>query len=56
MISVDEPFSSDVVYDFASQPFLWESPTNLINSLMEELELRSFLFYNNIEKEIRNKE
>ena len=55
-LTVDEPLSSDITYDFARQPFLWDSPTNLINSLMEELEKRSFLFHNNIEDKIRNKE
>ena len=48
-LTVDEPLSSDIIYDYASQPFLWETPANLINSLMEELEKQSFLFYNKIE-------
>lgn len=55
-LTVDEPSSPDIIYDFARQPFLWDDPTNLINSLMEESELRSFLFDNNIKNEIRNNE
>ena len=43
-LSVDEPFASDIIYDFDHQPFLWSSPKNLINNLMEELERRSFLY------------
>lgn len=54
-LPVDEPLLSDIIYDFSRQPLLWDSPSNLINSLMEELEKRSFLSYNNIENEIRNK-
>jgi adenylylsulfate kinase len=42
-LTIDEPISSDIVFDFALQPFLWESPANLINTLMDELEKRSFL-------------
>lgn len=52
-LTVDEPLSSDMIYDFTIQPFLWENPANLINSLMEELENKSFLFHNNIEDKIR---
>ena len=55
-LDVDEPLSSDFIYDFANQPSLWDSPTNLINNLMEELEKRSFLFDNSIENKIRKKE
>ena len=42
-LTIDEPISSDIVFDFALQPFLWESPANFINTLMDELEKRSFL-------------
>ena len=42
-LTIDEPISSDIVFDFALQPVLWESPENLINTLMDELEKRSFL-------------
>ena len=42
-LTIDEPGSSDFVFDFALQPFLWENPANLINTLMNELEKRSFL-------------
>ena len=48
-LTVDEPLSSDIIYDFLSKPFLWDSPANLINDLMEELEKRSFLFSNKME-------
>ena len=54
-ITVDEPLSSDLIYDFTSQPFLWENPNNLINKVMEDLERKSFLFDNNIESKMRNK-
>lgn len=54
-ITVDEPLSSDLTYDFTSQPFLWENPNNLINKVMEDLERKSFLFDNNIESKMRNK-
>ena len=47
-VTVDEPLSSDIIYDFSSKPFLWDSPENLIDNLMEELEKRSFLFGNKI--------
>ena len=47
-VTVDEPLSSDIIYDFSSKPFLWDSPENLIDNLMEELENRSFLFGNKI--------
>ena len=55
-MTVDEPLSADVIYNFARQPFLWHSPTNLINNLMEDLEKRSFLFDGNIENKMRDKE
>lgn len=42
-LQVDEPLSSDVTYDFDHQPFFWENPKNLLDSLMEELNKRSFL-------------
>ena len=42
-LAIDEPVSSDLIFDFTLQPFLWESPVNLINTLMDELEKRSFL-------------
>ena len=41
-MTVDEPLAADVTYDFDRQPFLWYSPTNLVNNLMEDLEKRSF--------------
>ena len=47
-LTIDEPISADVVYDFEYQPFLWESPINLVDSLMCELERRSFLPQSNI--------
>ena len=47
-LTVDEPLSADLIYDFDLQPFLWDSPKYLINSLMEELEKRSFLFEHKI--------
>ncbi len=43
-LPVDEPVSSNVIYDFDLQSALWNNPANLINSLMEELEVKSFLF------------
>lgn len=46
-LTVDEPLSSDVVYDFDKQPVLWDDPSYLIATLMEELERKSLLFYNN---------
>ena len=55
-MTVDEPLSADVIYNFARQPFLWYSPTNLINNLMEDLEKRSFLFDGDIENKMRDKE
>ena len=55
-MTVDEPLSADVVYDFDSHPFLWYSPKNLVNKLMEDLEKRSFLFDGNIKNKMRNKE
>ena len=42
-LSVDEPLSSDLTYDFVRQPFLWDTSTNLINDLMAQLEKRSLL-------------
>ena len=51
-LTIDEPTSSDIVFDFARQPSLWDSPINLINALMDELEKKSFLATN----KIRNKE
>ena len=51
-LTIDEPVSSDLVFDFALQPSLWDSPINLINALMDELEKKSFLATN----KIRNKE
>ena len=54
-MTVDEPLAADFIYDFDRQPFLWYSPTNLVNNLMEDLEKRSF-FVSNIENETRNKE
>ena len=53
-LSVDEPFSSDLTYDFVQQPFLWDAPTNLINDLIAQLKKRSLLFHNGIENKIRN--
>lgn len=55
-LTVDEPLSADLIYDFDLQPFLWDSPNYLINSLMEELEKRSFLSEHKIWNKIRNKE
>lgn len=55
-LTVDEPVSADVVYDFARKPRLWDNPTNLTNSLLAELEQRSLVFYNNIENKIGSKE
>ena len=46
-LTVDEPLLSDFIYDFACHPVLWESPTNLINRLMEELENKTLLFCRN---------
>ena len=40
-LTVDEPKLPDIIYDFECQPFLWNSPKNLIDSLMVELEQRS---------------
>ena len=54
-MTVDEPLSADVIYDFDRQPFLWYSPKNLVNKLMEDLEKKSFLFDGNIENKMRNK-
>ena len=51
-LTIDEPVSSDLVFDFALQPSFWDSPINLINALMDELEKKSFLATN----KIRNKE
>ena len=42
-MTVDEPLSADVVYDFDRQPFLWYSPKNLVNNLIKDLEKRTFL-------------
>ena len=47
-LTVDEPVSADLIYDFDLQPFLWDTPKNLINSLIDELEKRSFLFEHKI--------
>ena len=55
-LSVDEPLSSDLIYDFDLHPVLWDAPTNLINDLMAQLEKRSFLLYNGNETKIRNNE
>jgi adenylylsulfate kinase len=44
---VDEPSLSDVTYDFNLQPVLWESPKNLVDSLMEDLNERLSLFQGN---------
>ena len=55
-VTVDEPLSSDIIYDFSSKPFLWYSPKNLVNNLMEDLEKRTFLSDGYIENKIRNKE
>ena len=48
-LTVDEPLSSDIIYDFTSRPCLWDSPANLINDLMNELEKRRYLFGKKIE-------
>lgn len=47
-LTVDEPVLADLIYDFDLQPFLWDTPKNLINSLIDELEKRSFLFEHKI--------
>ena len=54
-VTVDEPLSADVIYDFDLQPSLWYSPINLVDKLMKDLEKRSFLFDGNIENKMRNK-
>ena len=54
-VTVDEPLSADVIYDFDQQPFLWSSPKNLADKLMEDLEKRSSVFDSNIENKMRNK-
>ena len=41
---VDEPISPDVIYDFETQPHLWESRNALTESLVLELEKRFSLF------------
>ena len=43
-LTVDEPLSSDAIYDFDYQPTLWEQPENLINQLMEEFEKKAVFF------------
>ena len=43
-LTVDEPLSPDIVYDYTSTPFLWERPANLINDLMVKLGNSSYLY------------
>jgi adenylylsulfate kinase len=40
---VDEPISPDVTFDFDHQPTLWKSPEILKDTLLLELERKSFL-------------
>ena len=47
-VTVDEPLSADVIYDFDLQLSLWYSPINLVDKLMKDLE-KIFLFDGNIE-------
>ena len=43
-IVADEPASSDVIYDFGHQIFLWKSPKKLVDAFMSILDKRSILF------------
>ncbi len=41
-LQVDEPTSSDVTYDFNYHAILWDNPTNLVDSLLQELKRKLF--------------
>ena len=55
-LSVNEPLSPDIVYDYSSTPFLWKRPANLVNDLMEKLGNSSYLCDERLRSLLREKE